>query len=74
MGETRQHRQKVAFGPTRQLSRDLEGQYPRNFREASEFQLSHVQVDNLVSVASGHPNTIKTVTPQNVLSHTNPTT
>ena len=33
-----------------------------------------MQVDNPVSVTCGSPNTIKTMTSQNVFSHTNPTT
>ena len=49
------------------------GQYPKDFHEASEFHRSHVQVDNSVSVTYGSINTIKTVTSQNVFSHTNPT-
>ena len=74
MGETRQHKQNVASGLTRQLSDELKGQYLRNFHEAGEFHRSHVQVDNPVSVICGSLNTIKTVTPQNVFSHTNLTT
>ena len=74
MGKTRQNKQKVAFEPTRQLSNELGGQYPQNFHEASEFHCSHVQVDNSVSVAGGHPNIIITMTPQNVFYHTSPTT
>ena len=74
MGETRQHKQKVTSGPTRQLSDELGGQYPGNFREAGEFHRSHVQVDNPVSVICGSLNTVRTMTPQNVFSHTNPTT
>ena len=74
MGETRQHKQNVSFGPTRQLFDELGGQYPRNFREAGEFHRLHVQVDNPMSVSCGSLNTVKKVTPQNVFSHTNPTT
>ena len=46
MGETRQHKQKVASRPIRKLSEELAGQYLGSFREASEFHCSHVQVDN----------------------------
>ena len=74
MGETRQHRHKVAARPKRQLSNELGERYPRNFCEASEFYRSHVLVDNLVSVAGGRPRTIRTVTPKNVFPHTNSTT
>ena len=74
MGEVRQHKQKVAYGPAKQASNELEGQYSRNSREASEFHHSHVQVHNLMSVNGGRINIVITVTLQNVLSHTNPTT
>ena len=74
MGETRQHKQNVVSRPTRQLYDELGGQYPGNFREASEFHRSHVQVDNPMSVTCGSLNTVKKMTPQNVFSHTNPTT
>ena len=63
MGEMRQHKQKVASRPTRQLSDELEGQYPGNFREVGEFHTSHVQVDNLVTVTHGRLNTIITMAP-----------
>ena len=62
MREEGQHKQKVAFGLTRQLSNNLNGQYSENSREAGEIHRSHVQVDNLVSVTSGRPNTIITMT------------
>ena len=65
MGEMRQHKKNVVY--------ELEGQYPKDFHEAGEFHRSHVQVDNSMSVTYGSLNTIKTVTPQNVFSHTNPT-
>ena len=71
MGETRQHKKKLASRPTRQLSDELGGQYLRNFHEASEFHRSHVQVDHLLSVTCGSLNIVKIVTPQNVFSHTN---
>ena len=74
MGDTRQHKQKVAFGPTRQLSDDLEGQYLGNFHESGKFHRSHVQVDNPMSITRGRHNTVKTITPQNAFSHINPTT
>ena len=76
MGETRQHKQKVASGPTRQLFDELGGggQYTGNFCEAGEFHHSHVQVDNPMSVTCGRLNTIRTTTPQNVFCHTNITT
>ena len=48
--------------------------YPVDFHEAGEFHCSHVQVDNPMSVTCGSLNTVITVTPQNVFSHTNPTT
>ena len=73
MGETRQHKKKVVYGPTRQLSDELRGQYPGNFHEGGEFHRSHVQVNNSVSVTCGRRNIIRTVTP-NVFSHTNITT
>ena len=70
MGETGQHKHKIAFGPTRQLSDELERQVdrshlmnPRNFCEVGEFHRSHVQVDNPVNVTCGSLNTVKTVTP-----------
>ena len=74
MGETRQHKQKVSSRPIKQLSDELGGQYPGNFCEAGKFHRSHVQVDNLLSVICGSLNTAITMTPQNVFSHTNPTT
>ena len=43
-------------------------------REACEFHCSHVQVDNPVNVIGGCPSATRTVTPQNVHSHTKPTT
>ena len=46
MGETRQHKHKVVYKPTRKLFDELEAQYLGNFHEASEFHRSHVQVDN----------------------------
>ena len=74
MGETRQHKQKVAFKSTRELSNELGGQYLMNFHEASEYHCSHVQVNNLMIVTGGRRNTVRILTPQNVFSHTNPTT
>ena len=58
-GETRQHKLKVASGPTRKLFDELGGQYPENFREAGEFHRSYVQVDNPMSVTCGSLNTVK---------------
>ena len=43
-------------------------------REACEFHCSHVQVDNPVNVIGGCPGAANTVAPQNVYSHTKPTT
>ena len=71
MVETRQHKQKFAFGPTRQLSDELGGQYLGNFHEASEFHNSHVQVDNSVNVSCRSLTIVRTVNSQNVFSHTN---
>ena len=74
MGEARQQKQKVTFRVAKQPFDELEGQYSRNSSEVCEFYCSHVQVENPVSVTGGHSNTAKTMTPQNVFSHTNLTT
>ena len=74
IGEVRQTKHKVTSGPAMQPFDELVGQYYENSREADDFHHSHVQVDNLMSVTGGHLNTVITVTPQNVFSHTNPTT
>ena len=63
IGEMRQHKQNVASRPTRKLSDELGGQYPKDFHKPGEFHHSHVQVDNLVSVTCGNLNTARTVTP-----------
>ena len=58
MGEARQHKQKVASGPTKKPYDELRGQYLGNSHEAGEFHLSLVQVDNPICVTSGSPNTV----------------
>ena len=72
-GEMRHHKQKVAYEPSRQLSNELRGGTSGIFVKLESFTHSHVQVDNPTSVTGRHPNTIRTMIPQNVFSHTNPT-
>ena len=53
---------------------ELGGECLGNSREVCEFHIPHVQDDNRVNVIRRCPSVARIVGPQNVYSHTNPTT